>query len=177
MLPTFVANAAKRKKPILFLLGLFVLIICLALFLLKRPTGSSKNTAYNPIPISIRRSVVFDIYYPRQEKLPQGYYFDTGSIRVSSSAVIYIVNHESSQLIFSLQSKPPDLYIQRFYSSNMPLHNNESTYIGIAAIGAIRSQTIVSIPTYGNTWILITAPQDVNQTDLKAVLYSLTSSN
>ena len=127
----------------------------------------------NPVPASIRRAAGFNIYYPLSSKLPAGYKLDSSSFKSSDSAVLYRISGGGGQLVVSEQKKPGDDQIALFYKNYMPLHNDVQLSIGKAAIGVIGQQTVVSIPTDNDSWILITAPRDINQDTLKTILNSL----
>lgn len=133
-----------------------------------------------PISKAIRSSISTPVYYPDKAKLPKGYVLDTTSFQSPQpNTLLYSVKYGDGQtLLFSLQPKPSDEEIQRFYSNHIPLRNQVKTPAGRAEIGAYNNadklQTIVSLPTNDDTWILITAPSEIDQSDLKKVLNSLT---
>lgn len=132
----------------------------------------------SPVPKSLRQSVSFAIYYPEQKKLPAGYSLDTKSFSSPQrNVIIYRVNHGGDKLVFSVQPKPSDSEIQKFNSSYIPLRNAFSTPIGQAQIGAFGGsksiQTLASLPTYSGPWIIVTAPSNISQDQLKQILLSL----
>lgn len=138
------------------------------------------KNARSPIPKNISQSVSFPIYYPDQKKLPQGYTLSLKSFTSPQKGVIlYSVKYKGKKLVFSLQKKPSDNDIQSFYLNYIPLRNKMQTQLGQAEIGAYRSggnlQTVVSLPTNKGTWLIITAPYDINQNQLKQILDSLKS--
>jgi len=55
----------------------------------------------------------------------------------------------------------------------MPLHTTLNTNVGVATIGALNNQSVVSLPTNTNAWLLITAPGNTNQDNLKTIIKSL----
>jgi hypothetical protein len=132
---------------------------------------------HSPVPLSIRRNANFSIYYPDQAKLPAGYTLNTGSFKFAdNTAVIYTVSYGANKkLTFSVQKKPADTIIQKFATGYIPLHTNVTTPTGTALVGAIGMQTVVSLPTKGNAWIIITGPSDTDQTRLTQVLRSIKS--
>jgi hypothetical protein len=132
----------------------------------------------SPVPKSLVRAVTFPIYYPNQRKLPKGYVLNTSSFTSPQKGiVIYSVSYGNKKLIFSTQKQPSDDDIQGFYANYIPLRNKMHTTLGQAEIGAYGSggnlKTVVSLPTYKGTWLIITAPYDINQNQLKQVLNSL----
>lgn len=148
-----------------------LLIIGVLLFVL------SNLKTYDPIPESIQRSVSFSLYFPDSNKLPFGYSLDKNSFSSNGQAVLYTVNRGNTRLIFTIQSRPTNLQIQSFYTNHMPLHNNVNTPVGTAAIGVINNETVASLPTDSNAWILITAPINFNQNLLNQTLQSITKAN
>lgn len=142
--------------------------------------GVSAGVAYyithrskNPVPLSVRQSVGFPVYYPDTKKLPDGYTFVADSFSASGQAVVYRINHGQDHLVFTLQQKPSALDISNFYTAHMPLHLDFQTPSGTATLGVIGRQTVISLPTKSNTWILITAPTNMDQGQLEKVVQSI----
>jgi hypothetical protein len=133
----------------------------------------------SPVPVALAQSVNFPIYYPVQAKLPAGYTLDLSSFkRPVQNGVSYSVSYShSKKLVFSLQPKPSASELQNFTANYIPLHNSYQTPTGQALLGAYDTktgtETLVSLPTGSNTWIIITAPYDISQDQLKQVLSSL----
>ena len=128
----------------------------------------------DPIPSTIRKSVNFTVYYPGSKKLPVGYTLDARSISASKNAVILSVNYgHNDQIVFTEQPLPSNTDLLTFYAQRIPLRNNLTTPVGQAAISALNNQTFVSLPA-DKTWIIITAPDNINQAQLKQVLMSIT---
>jgi hypothetical protein len=160
----------KRKKA----RRLWLIFPVLCLILAAGAAGwYYKNRPTDPVPKNIKAAVSFPIYYPDQTKLPAGYSLDLFSFSTGQGAVIYKVNYDTHKLIFTVQKKPSDAEISAFYKSNMPLHIDEKTDIGTAAIGVLNNQMVASLPTNSNAWILVTATKDADQNKLKQVLHSL----
>jgi hypothetical protein len=136
-----------------------------------------KNTLPLPISRQTVKSLQFDIYYPNKKMLPSSYVLNTSSFSYSEQTLIYTVTGGLSKIIFSNQLKPDNAQIQQFYATKMPLHTTLNTSIGTATIGSINGQTIVSIPTNTNTWVIMTAPQTVNQQDLSQIINSIEIAN
>lgn len=132
------------------------------------------NTLPLPVSSQIANKLSFNIYYPNQKLLPEGYFLDKSSFTVTNQVLIFSVsNSYNQQLIFSDQAKPSNSIIEEFYTRNIPLNTTLSTDIGLATIGAINTRTIVSIPTDTNTWIIVTAPGNISQENLIQVLRSI----
>ncbi len=137
------------------------------------------NSTKSPVPKNLSESVNFPVYYPDIKKLPNGYTLNKGSFTSPEKGVIiYSVNYgDGKKLIFSTQQQPSDSKIQSFYSNYIPLRNKMGTNLGEAEVGAYGTEknlkTVVSLPTNNKTWLIITAPYDINQDQLKQVLNSL----
>jgi hypothetical protein len=128
--------------------------------------------AYDPVPNSVQLAVNFQIYYPDQSKLPIGYTLEVHSFSASNQAVVYAIRNNLGQtLSVSVQSRPSAAQMSYFNTSIIALHTSLNTSIGTALIGAINSQTVVSLPV-NKSWILITAPGDISQSKLKQVIES-----
>lgn len=163
------------KWGIYIILGIVVIGILGWTVVLGGHRIGGHTSPISPVPLSISKSVNFSVYYPVQSELPSGYTLDTRSFTSNELAVVYKVAYGHGQnLVFSVQKKPSKADIQGFYAKHLPLHNNVVTGVGAAAIGAISTQTLVSLPTTGNAWLLMTGPASVNQPQLKRVLQSIT---
>ena len=134
---------------------------------------SNSNTLPYPINKQTAQTLGFNIYYPNQKLLPAGYTLNKNSFSYTNQTIIYTVSSGTSSLVFSVQAKPSTAQIKDFYSKNMPLNTTQSTKIGAATIGAVNGQTLVSLPTNTNAWLLITAPSDVDQQTLNQVIQSI----
>jgi hypothetical protein len=168
-------NRSKLPTIILSVLGILIMLGGVAggwLFL---------HREISPIPKSLRNSVNFTVYYPDPKKLPTGYSLNVSSFQIAQkNGVLYYVTYDGDKKIaFSVQEKISDVDLQSFYTNYMPLHQDFATPAGKAQIGASSSsgaeKTLVSLPTNTNTWLLITAPLDINQDKLKQVLSSIRS--
>ncbi len=141
-------------------------------------TGSAPKTT-SPVPVSIAQAVNFPIYYPDPKKLPPGYRLNVNSFNSPvKNGVTYSVSYDNSKkIVFSLQEKPSENELTSFDNNYIPLRIDYQTIIGQAEIGAYNNhgniQTLVSLPTRTNAWIIITAPYNINQDELKHVLNSL----
>lgn len=132
------------------------------------------------VPENIQKSVGFPIYYPDEKKLPAGYSLNKTSFsNPRNNGVTYFVSYDGSKkIVFSAQPKVSDQEMNLFYKSYIPLKTEVKTAIGKAEIGAYNNAgkvtTLVSLPTEDSkTWLVITAPADINQSQLKQVLQSL----
>jgi hypothetical protein len=154
-------------------LGLGIIIILTGLtvwFVNKQPTG----TLPYPISKSEAKRLGFDIYYPSQKLLPTGYTLDKGSFYITNQVIIYSVSYGTDhKIIFSDQAKPIYSQIQAFYTKDLPLNTTFQTSIGTATIGAINLETVVSVPTKTNAWLIATAPGDIDQNQLDQVIKAL----
>lgn len=138
------------------------------------------TTITNPVPATVRKAVTFEIYYPRQQKLPSGYSLDTTSFRLAQSGVVIysMVNHENQRLIFSEEQKPGSSVIDKFTSTSIPLHTDLKTALGHATLGAYGAgqnlRAIVSLPIDKGPWLIITAPPTISNLDLQHIMQALT---
>jgi hypothetical protein len=139
-----------------------------------------RQTRPHVVPKAIAAGVNFPIFYPLQSKLPVGYTLNRNSFkRPIQNGVTYTVsNSMGQQLVFSLQQKPSANDLQNFQTNYIPLHNIFLTSNGQALLGAYNTktntETLVSLPIdNANTWIVLTAPYNINQSQLHQVLNSL----
>jgi hypothetical protein len=127
----------------------------------------------NPVPQFIKDKVSFKVYYPLQAKLPAGYVLDKHSFSASQNVVLMTVDYgQKNQIIFSEQPLPKSNELQTFYSLRIPLRTTVNTSVGQAAISGLNGESFVSLPA-GKTWIIITAPNNSDQSKLKQVLLSI----
>lgn len=129
----------------------------------------------SPVPKEVAQAVNFPVYYPDPKKLPAGYSLNTGSFSSPvKNGVSYSVSYGSGQkIVFSVQTKPSDNELQSFNGNYIPLRIDYQTPIGQAEIGAYHSQTLASLPVINGPWIVITAPSDINQDQLKQILNAI----
>jgi hypothetical protein len=129
----------------------------------------------NPVPKSISSLVNFPIYYPDQKKLPAGYILIRDSFRSPiENGIGYTVNYgENQHIVFSVQKTPSDSEAQAFNDSYIPARTDYLTPLGQAEIGTYKSQLLVSLPIKNGSWLVITAPLDINIDQLKTVLQTL----
>lgn len=166
-----------KRRWIVFAASLLVIAAAAGLYL--RPKSQSPAAAQPIVPADIAAKVSFPVYYPDPKKLPAGYTLDRSSFGSPvKNGVNYKVSYGNGKsLVFSIQMKPSDSQLQTFNSSYIPLRIDYQTSAGQAEIGAYNNhgtiETLVSLPTPTNAWIIITGPQDTDQTNLKQVLKAL----
>jgi hypothetical protein len=126
----------------------------------------------SPVPKTISQSVTFPIYYPDPNKLPAGYTLDLRSFSAPvKNGVTYWVNYgKGSRIVFSIQQKPSENELQTFAGNYLPLEIPYQTPVGLAEIGAYNLKTLVSLPTNGSAWVVITAPPNIDQGQLEQIL-------
>ena len=160
----------QNKNLTPYALGIIVLAVIGVGFLYFH----QRSVTYDPVPLNVRTAVPFNIYVPDPAKLPAGYSLDTQSFSTGNDAVVYKIHGLNGQaIIVTVQQKPSNDAIQAFYKAHMPLSIPISTNVGSAALGALNSETVVSLPTSTNAWLLMTAPSDVNQAQLKQVTQAM----
>lgn len=141
---------------------------------------SHGQIATNPVPKDIRKSASFAVYYPDENKLPKGYAIDKGSFKQADGGVVlFSLSYSNGRsLVISEQPQPAPDIIEKFKASAIPVSNKISTALGQAAVGAYNSgnkiQTVTSLPITNGPWLIVTAPADINQNELKQVLQALT---
>lgn len=151
-----------------------VAIIC-AGFLVVMHTLHHSSQLSDPVPLAIRQRVSFKVYFPEPANLPPGYTLDTRSFAIVSNVILYTVTSNNNQhLFFSVQPKPSASALQNFYKSHMPLTISVSTSVGTAAIGVLNNETVGSLPTNTDAWVIVTAPLNMNQNQFKRILQSMT---
>ncbi len=133
------------------------------------------GASLSPVPATVMAAVDYKVYYPDIKKLPAGYNLDEKSFNVPvKNGITYTVSYgNNKKIVFSLQTKPSDNELASFRSNYIPLRTDFQTPIGPAQIGAYNAQTLVSLPVLDGPWIVITAPPDIDQDQLKQVISSL----
>ena len=160
----------KLPKKIIIIIALVIVLGAGAIYYF---VFTKSDTLPYPIDRQTALTLGYDIYYPNQQKLPTGYILNKNSFYDTDQTLIYTATNGKTKLVFSDQAKPTDAQIQQFYAKNIPLHTTLTTSIGTATIGAIKNQTVVSLPTKSNAWLLITAPGSINQGDLTTIVKSI----
>ena len=166
----------KSKHRVLAFYSIFssclilIILIGLGIYFFK---NNNNNTLPYPISKEAVQQLGFDIYYPNPKLLPSGYELNTGSFSSTNQVLIYSVSYGNKKIVFSDQAKPSYDQLLSFVNDNLSLNTTYSTNIGTATIGAIKSQTVISLPTNTNSWLIITGPQNINQDDLDEVLSAI----
>jgi hypothetical protein len=158
-----------RLKKYLILLTLIILIAAgFSLWQHKQQTKS-------PVPANIQKAVPYQIYYPDKTRLPQGYYIDQTSFAnpVKNGVTYSVVDPSNRKLVFSLQQRPSDNDLTSFYGSYIPVKIELDTDNGKAESGIYNQKSLISLPIRDGPWVIITAPKDINQAQLKQILSSL----
>lgn len=130
----------------------------------------------NPVPRQLRKSVSFPVYYPVNGRLPEGYALEPSSFRLAQpGVVIFSISHTGGQhLIFSEEAQQPSGTVSDFVKNYIPLHSALNTRLGTAQVGAYGRppdlRTVVSLQINKGPWLVITAPSDISQDDLKKIL-------
>lgn len=178
-----VPTPQKRKKTWLFVSIAAVMIVMSAGgagYLLTRKEKALDEVS-NTVLGEYSEKVSFPIYYPDTSKLPDGYTFDEASItNPQPEAILYKVLYENGakEVIFSLQPKISDDEMRKFYNNFIPVRYEVDTPIGIADIGAYNNgpliQNLASLPVKDDaTWLIVTAPSDINEDQFALILKSL----
>jgi len=156
-----------RRKAAFALIGL-VIVVGAAVWLATQRSSS-------PVPKNVAQKVSFPVYYPDQAKLPAGYRLDRNSFAspVKNGVAYDVVYAGGKKIVFSVQVKPSDNELQSFNSNYIPLRLDYQTKLGQAEIGAYRGQTLASLPIIDGPWIVLTAPPDINQGQLKQVIQAI----
>jgi hypothetical protein len=171
-----VVPVVKRKLRPRWNPGFQIRTVALVLICLLAVSATIFSLVHHTSPISevIKKQVKFDVYYPDPTKIPAGYSVDYSDISVTPQALIYTINGPALLKLFvSEQTKPPEVQLHYFYTNQMQLHTDVKTNVGTAAVGAIRAQTVVSLPTNTNTWLLISANHSETAASLRQILVSL----
>ncbi len=138
----------------------------------QKPSAAIQNPSV--LPASVRSQVNFPIPYPEQKKLPAGYTLNLSSFSATDQVVVYSIAYDQDKRIaITVQKKPSDDELKAFYANQIPIRNEVKVPAGMAAIGVINDQTFASLPTQEDAWLLITAPKDIDQNNLKRVLQAM----
>lgn len=160
----------KRKNLFIGVAGIVVIAIIGGGFFYI--TGSNNS----PVPSKLSKAVDFPVYYPDPKKLPNGYSLNEKSFKSPQSGVIvYAVSYGKGQkLVFSVQHKPSSDDLASFVKTYIPINRQVLTLAGTATVGAIGQQTVASLPTDTNAWIIVTGPANAfGSNDFSQVLQAL----
>lgn len=154
-------------------------MVILALALIAGAAGWRFLETKSPVPAGIRSAVTFPIYYPDAKRLPAGYSLNASSFqKVQDGVVLYSINRDDGQRISMTEEESPgDKVIDDFNKNSIPLHTSVNTALGQANIGAYgqapNSRTVVSLLVKNGPWLIITAPSNASQSDIKQIIESL----
>lgn len=166
------SHRKSRPRRYILVVGITALIITIgfvAVIAIFVKDNAAPTTSV--VPLSIAKSVTFPVYYPDPKKMPPGYVLVQDSFSAANQAVVYSVAYDSNKTVaFTVQAKPAENDLKVFYANQLPLRNELSVPAGTAAIGVINNQTLVSLPTNDNAWLLITAPLDIEPEHLHQLL-------
>jgi hypothetical protein len=168
------SKAKHRNLKISVSLLIILVLIAVGGFVYYSEKPAKKTMTINPIPSYYRSSVDFPVYYPLPSKLPNGYTLASRSYTLpAKNVLVYAINYANGQHIdVSLQNKPSVTALSEFVRVHIPLHTVDNTSIGQATIGVLNNQTVASLPTNTGTWIITSAPININQLQLERVLGS-----
>ncbi len=179
-------NKFKYQRPIFkdintnrggYAIGIAVVIVVVAWFI-----ALISSNSISPVPKSISNAVNYPVYYPDQSRLPEGYQLDKRSIElVGPKVVILAIKYaDNKMIVFNEQDNPGASVINQYAANYIPIHTSFWTPIGNAILGAYNDghsiKSVVSLPVNNGPWIIVTAPSNINQTNLKEAIDSLTKS-
>jgi hypothetical protein len=165
-------SRANRRIFILTCLATVILAGSLGFLFLTRKAAPTPRPSV--VPTSITKQAHFLVPYPDPLKLPHGYSLDLNSFSGTDQAVVYSASYDQDKKIaFTVQKKPSDDELRAFYANQIPIRNEVKVSAGMAAIGVLNNQTFASLPTEGDSWLLITAPKDIDPNDLKKILQAI----
>jgi hypothetical protein len=163
----------KKKQPVYIYIAAGVLLLW---FLISGPLSPNRSL----VPAEVRKAVQFSVYYPKPNNLPRGFTLNEKTFKLADDGVVvFSVTYGNSQdIVFSEQAKPADEVIEQFIGSTIPVHNQVNTLRGQATIGVSnygsQQKTIISLPINNGPWLIVTAPADINQDNLRQILQELT---
>ena len=164
-------GSRSSKKIVLIVVGLCIGMVGLGLVVVRQKPSPSQPASV--VPASIRESVPFKVYYPEAAKMQAGYTLDQKSFTHSDQAVVYAITYDGGkQVAITVQKKPREADLKTFYRNHIPIRNELQTSLGKAAIAQLNGQSFASLPAK-DSWLLITAPLDINQDNLRTLLQSL----
>jgi hypothetical protein len=177
---TVSSRHANKKAQLWAVVVIIIIIIVIGTFLLaaqarRHMQSSLVNSA---VPYGIRQRVDFTIYYPDNNKMPAGYRYNPSTLHATKNAADYAIDKDGTQLFaVTIQSKPSAAALQTFYTHNLPLSTIIVTPIGTANVGTINLQSVISLPTNGNSWLILTTPQPIQTATLTKILNAMTPAN
>jgi hypothetical protein len=166
-------NNHSKRKLWLIVAGVLLAVLIAGLAAWRLSASDS------PAPDSIQADSGSGVYYPNAAKLPAGYTFDSSSINQAADGVtiLSVKGGSDKSVSISQQAQPDSDVIENFIKTYIPLHTTISTSLGQAEMGASGQssnlKTVVSLPVKDGPWLIITAPADVSQPELKQIIESL----
>lgn len=126
----------------------------------------------DPVPESIKKSVLFPVYYPTQ--LPDGYQIESSSFQANSNVLLYSIGKAGAQPIaVTVQSKPENFDFDNFHLKQMRSSREVLTGSGKAVIGLFGDKPTGSLVT-ADTWVLVSANPQLPADQLEALMKSFT---
>jgi hypothetical protein len=166
-------NNHSKRKLWLIVAGVLLAVLIAGLAAWRLSASDS------PAPDSIQADSGSGVYYPNAAKLPAGYTFDSSSINQAADGVtiLSVKGGSDKSVSISQQAQPDSDVIENFIKTYIPLHTTISTSLGQAEMGASGQssnlKTVVSLPVKDGPWLIITAPADISQPELKQIIESL----
>lgn len=160
---------ANRKNSLIAIVSLIVIGGAVG-------TVALRPQSADPVPVSIRHALKFDVYYPK-DTVPKSHAFNSSdfSIQDNGLALTFAVGVPGGpNLVISEQTKPTSEALALFYKTRMPLTVPIYSPVGTAQLGGLNNETVVSLPTTTNTWIIATAPFNADQGKIKQILSTMT---
>ncbi len=126
-------------------------------------------------PKAISQSVKFPLYYPDLANLPKGYSFNSSSFEtpVKDGVLLTMKFNTNEKVVFSMQAAPSETAMRAFLLKYLPSPVERMTPVGTALVGAHNGKTLVSLQTKDATWLVVTAPGDINKAELNQILDSV----
>lgn len=129
-------------------------------------------------PAAIQEQVSnLTLFCPNPKRLPKGMSADLAGASAGGGAVIYIVHDGAATISISQQKQPTDSQLNTFTANVIPLYITLPTALGTARIGATQNQSLASLPTKQQTWMLVATPKNYSIDRLSALLKSLQPSS
>ena len=154
-----IPHFSRKTWVLLDIIVVATILIVVGFFMFKTEKVS---LSYSKIPQHISSGLLFTPYVAT--KLPDGYEIDADSFKTQENALFFAANSKAGggQIVFSEQSVPKDLNMDEFHSSSIaePERLDGLKYRTIFGKLQKRENTLASVITEDNTWILITMPSD-----------------
>lgn len=149
--------------------GVFIVISTILFFTIGRRSS--------PIPVDIQSGATFPLYYP--DALPEGYSIDNSSFSLSDAALIFSISYSDGKkkLHVSEQPKPITLNLDEFYAKRFISPETSFTAGNRIVVGSLASVKTASVVYDDVTWILIKAPNGIEQETLRQIAGSFRKSD